>query len=251
MSTDNAASRLSKRDRRPLGVQVYSAIREQIRAGEYAQGVRLPSETALADAHGVSRVTLREALRLLQREHLIESVHGRGHFVLSTSISVETQLTELQSVTELMNGRGYSVETRTLSFREEPAGSAAAHLRVDETEPVIRLERVRSSDGVPMIYSIDIFPATFIQGNEPEVESGASLLATFARHGVEVAYANTTISADVVAPRVAKAAGFPKVAFVLMEQVNFGFDHRPVLYSLDYHRGDKFKFSVVRTRSHG
>jgi GntR family transcriptional regulator len=241
-------SEIGDRDRRPLGVQVYSAIREQIHAGDFPAGDRLPSETTLAESYGVSRVTIREALRLLQRDLLIQSVHGRGHFVLDTSKLVETQVTELQSVTELMRGRGYAVETTTLSLVEEPAGAHAEQLRIGEDEPVLRLERVRSTDGVPMIYSIDVFPAQNVAGSEDAIREGASLIDAFSDHGVVIAYCNATISAAELPAAAAHAAGFPKVPFVLMEQVNFDTEHAPALYSLDYHRGDRFKFSVVRTR---
>ena len=242
-------SSIGDRDRRPLGVQVYAAIRDQIQRGVYPAGDRLPSETTLAEDHGVSRVTIREALRLLQRDLLIRSVHGRGHFVLDTSNLVETQITELQSVTELMSGRGYDVETTTLSMMEEKAGSHADLLRLDAAEPVTRLERVRSTEGVPMIYSVDVFAARLIEGSEDKVRGGASLVDALQEHGVDIAYCNATISAAEVPRAAARAAGFPKLSFVLMEQLNFGTDHEPVLYSLDYHRGDKFKFSVVRTRT--
>ena len=54
------------RDRRPLSLRVYFELRERIAQGEYPPGSRLPSETDLARAFAVSRVTVREALRLLQ-----------------------------------------------------------------------------------------------------------------------------------------------------------------------------------------
>jgi GntR family transcriptional regulator len=242
-------SAIGGRDRRPLGVQVYAAIREQIQGGLYPAGDRLPSETTLAEDYGVSRVTIREALRLLQRDLLIQSVHGRGHFVLDTSKLVETQITELQSVTELMRGRGYGVETTTLSMRQEKAGGHASLLRIDEEQPIVRLERVRSTEGVPMIYSIDVFPARYVAGSEEAIRRGASLVDAFSAHGVDIAYCNATISAAELPRGAARAAGFPKLPFVLMEQVNFDTEHVPALYSLDYHRSDRFKFSVVRTRT--
>ena len=249
LANTKPTSDIGGRDRRPLGVQVYAAIREQIQAGVFPAGERLPSETGLAEDYGVSRVTIREALRLLQRDHLIQSVHGRGHFVLDTSKLVETQITELQSVTELMRGRGYAIETATLSLVEQPAGADAELLKIDEQEPVLRLERVRSSDGVPMIYSIDVFPARYVAGSEEAIRLGASLVDAFTEHGVEIAYCNATISAAELPPTAAREAGFPKLPFVLMEQINIDTEHVPALYSLDYHRGDRFKFSVVRTRT--
>ncbi|MGW2256709.1 GntR family transcriptional regulator [Streptomyces sp. NPDC001780] len=61
--------------------RIADELRESIRAGELMPGDRLPSETKLADRHRRSVPTIRDALRLLQDEGLIEKQHGRGNFV--------------------------------------------------------------------------------------------------------------------------------------------------------------------------
>lgn len=59
------------------------SIRDKILIGEYPTGSRLPSEKDLLEQHpNISRGTLREALRMLREEGLIESMQGRGNFVL-------------------------------------------------------------------------------------------------------------------------------------------------------------------------
>ncbi|MFF4156649.1 GntR family transcriptional regulator [Streptomyces sp. NPDC001678] len=63
-------------------------IREQIRAGQLPPGERLPAETSLADQYGRSVPTIREALRLLRDEGLIEKQHGRGTFVRQARTAV-------------------------------------------------------------------------------------------------------------------------------------------------------------------
>jgi GntR family transcriptional regulator len=56
-------------------------LRQQITAGRILPSERLPSEAALADRYGVSTVTLRRALAVLQREGRVEKIHGKGNFV--------------------------------------------------------------------------------------------------------------------------------------------------------------------------
>jgi GntR family transcriptional regulator len=56
-------------------------LRQQITAGRILPSERLPSEAALADRYRVSTVTLRRALAVLQREGLVEKIHGKGNFV--------------------------------------------------------------------------------------------------------------------------------------------------------------------------
>ncbi|MEV8476811.1 GntR family transcriptional regulator [Streptomyces sp. NPDC051173] len=63
-------------------------LRQSIRAGQLPPGERLPSETALAEKYGRSVPTVRDALRLLRSEGLIEKQHGRGNFVRKTRTAV-------------------------------------------------------------------------------------------------------------------------------------------------------------------
>src|SRR5215470_6275516 len=72
-----------KRDQRvaTLYYQAQHTIAERIRRGEYPPGSQLPSESELSRELGVSRVTVREALRVLAQENLLVKAQGRGTFV--------------------------------------------------------------------------------------------------------------------------------------------------------------------------
>ncbi|MFJ1997033.1 GntR family transcriptional regulator [Streptomyces asiaticus] len=61
--------------------QIADALREAIDKGRFREGDKLPSETELVDHFGVSRMTVRNALSLLQQEGLVLSEHGKGVFV--------------------------------------------------------------------------------------------------------------------------------------------------------------------------
>jgi GntR family transcriptional regulator len=66
---------------RPVYKQIADLLRAGIQSGELGPGARLPSEQELIDAHGVARGTIRQAVRLLASEGLLEVQHGRGAFV--------------------------------------------------------------------------------------------------------------------------------------------------------------------------
>ena len=247
--TDGAApvDPIGSRDRRSLPAQVHERLRDGIARGEYPAGGRLPSEGELCALFGVSRVTVREALRMLQRDRLIESVHGRGHFVLGAVGMIEKPVTELQSVTELMQGLGFSVRTEVLSVRRQWARDHAARLGLGPDDEVVRLERLWRSPDDPVIYSVDVFPAAIV-GDE-ERDWSRSLLEVFDRAGLTVSYSHALITAAALPKGVARRIGVrPSLPWVLMEQVNFTADDTPVLHSFDYHRGDKFEFYALRQR---
>ena len=235
--------------RGPLSLQVYSALRGRITLGEYAPGERLPPEADLARAFGVSRVTVREALRLLQRDGLLKARHGRGHFVLAHGL-IREPITELHSVTELLTSLGYSIETEVLAFGAEPAGEHADLLRLETDRPLTRVERLRSSGGTALIYSIDLVPTHLLGDAERPLEG--SLIAELEARGVQIARARATIRAAALPRAVARRVGvLPSQPWLLLEQLHFDQDDRPVVWSLDYHRGDRFEFNVLRQRLHG
>lgn len=238
---------VARRDRRPLPVQVYGRLKDDITSGSYEPGSRLPSEAELSEQFSVSRITVREALRMLQRDMLIESRHGRGHYVLNAEGLVKKPIGELQSVTELMDSLGYPMETAVLSARREPAGERAAALGIEPDDEVFRLERLRTSGGEAMIYSVDILPVRTLGGGEPNWDG--SLLEAMEREGIWIAYSRAAIRAVVLPRPAARRAGVPPtLPWILMDQINFTREHRPVLLSLDYHRGDKFEFETLRQR---
>lgn len=67
---------------KPLYEQVVEQVRGMIEQGRYKQGDLLPSEKELMEMMGVSRITVREAMRLLSEAGVIRTVKGKGSFVL-------------------------------------------------------------------------------------------------------------------------------------------------------------------------
>jgi GntR family transcriptional regulator len=236
------------RDRRPLSLRVYLELRGRIAQGEYPPGSRLPSESDLARAFAVSRVTVREALRLLQRDGLVKAQHGRGNFVLARGL-IREPVTELRSVTELLSSLGYEVESEVLATVTERAGRRSSALGIDPEERVTRIERLRSSRGMVLIYSIDVHPTRLLEG--VHLDHKDSLFAALAAAGVELTRAQATIRAAKLPRGVARRSGLPpSLPCLLLEQVHFDREDTPLLWSLDYHRGDVFEFHVLRQRLH-
>src|SRR5438874_13518352 len=69
--------------------RIAEALRERIRVGELASGSRLDNQRQLAKSFGVTLMTLRQALELLEREHLITRRHGLGTFVAAPSVDYD------------------------------------------------------------------------------------------------------------------------------------------------------------------
>jgi DNA-binding FadR family transcriptional regulator len=114
-------------DFQPLARRTYVAeairtIKDMILDGRLAPGQRLPPERSLSEALGVSRPTVREAIRSLQAMNILESRHGAGTFV--ASLSVDELLRPLQFALSLAaGGLEHLFEVRLLL---EPGAAALA-----------------------------------------------------------------------------------------------------------------------------
>jgi GntR family transcriptional regulator len=117
---------------------------------------------------------------------------------------------------------------------------------------VIRLERVRLQQGDPLIYSVDVVPRALFEAPLDQEDWSGSLLDKLESRGARV----VSTAAQIVATRLPAEArralsmdlADPDGPWILLVQRNLDEAGRPVIYSRDYHRGDRFTFNVVRRR---
>ncbi|WP_327048962.1 GntR family transcriptional regulator [Microbispora sp. NBC_01189] len=74
---------VTERDWRPRYVQVAEALRDKILSGELAAGTAMPSEHVLSDTYGLSRTSVRNAIKQLRDWGLVRAEQGRGTYVRS------------------------------------------------------------------------------------------------------------------------------------------------------------------------
>ena len=238
--------------RQSMVQQVREALIDLLHSEAYTAGSCIPSEQELAERFEASRATVREALKGLVQEGLLDCRHGKGYFVLSREAVIHKPITQLQSVTDLMGDMGYTVENRVLRVREEiPSPQVRRELQLDDKQTILKLERVRCSRDEPLIYSIDIFPRAFVPGPWQEQDWSGSLLNLFDKDWqLRIVSSRAKIRAVILSPELCSEIGVPaNTAWLCMEQLNVTKAGKPVLFSQDYHRSENFEFYVTRRRS--
>jgi GntR family transcriptional regulator len=234
------------RDRRPLALQVRDEIRALIVESGLGPGDQLSGEAELAARFSVARTTVREALKLLEQEGQVDVRHGLGRFVAPAT--VQWPITRLESVTEMMQAMGSSVTNRVISVGTTPASDdEAAALQQPAGSVVVRLERVRSVDRRPVIYSIDVIAGSVVGDDFATIDWSGSLRVLLDAHGAAMVSSTAQLRAVTLPRTMVGALGEDaRAPWLLMVQTHFTADGRAVLYSHDYHRGDAFTFNVLR-----
>lgn len=144
----------------PLYLRIADHLRKRIDNGELAPGEQLLPETQLAESYGVARMTVRQALEVLQEEGLIGRKRGRrgGTFVKAAPPQIE--LTRIDGILPQLRERGQAIESRVISARElQGTYEVCSALEIDEGNPVYQIVRLRSIRGVPTLLENSYFPA--------------------------------------------------------------------------------------------
>ena len=141
----------------PLYVQIRDSLRRQILDGSYEVHARLPSENEMMNTFGVSRITIRQALRDLHNEGLVFSAQGKGTFVSKPKAVQNVQ--RLEGFGEAMAAQGYEASARVLSIQQMKAPKAVvAALDLQPGDDVVEVKRVRYLNRSPVCIDDSYFP---------------------------------------------------------------------------------------------
>jgi DNA-binding GntR family transcriptional regulator len=148
----------------PPSLQVYRMLASAISRRAFGPGNRLPSERELSSRVGVSRATLRVALRALHDDGLLEPAHGKGWHVVNPDVVEEEGLEPPLSFTEMAAARGLTSSADVLYQDVRPGTiEEAEELGIAPGSPVFCLDRLRRLDKVPVAIASVCMPAALVE----------------------------------------------------------------------------------------
>ncbi len=239
------------RNSRPLYILVKEEIDDRIINGTYQPGERLPSEAKLAEEFGVSRATLREALRVLEKEGKVNRRQGVGTFITEKLSLFKSGIEELSSITETIEAMGLEAGTEDLELKlDQEVPRLAKEFELETEESMVVLHRTRTADGTPVAYCTDYLPTKLLPENiEQEVFSESLFDFLQEECNIYVTYAVADVVPVNVDELLAEKLNLEEqTPILLLKQMHYDDRDNPVLYSKNFFRSDKFEFHVVRTR---
>ncbi|GCD92863.1 GntR family transcriptional regulator [Embleya hyalina] len=241
-------SDMATQTRRPLADDIVRELKIEIRDGVHPAGARLPTEADLCRRFGVSRATVRTALKELDVLGLIRTQQGAGTFV-RTRPAVRDGLERMGSITESIrrSGKepGHEYGRRTL---RQVLPDEAERMGVPSDTEALELRRRVTADGDVVAYSYDVIPRGLLPAAFDPEELSGSLFAYFE---TELGIHPTLGLAKVHAVSSAHIAWGPDAAkhrlFVLLDQLHYDDDHRLLAYCKTYFVEGSYEFQLVRT----
>ena len=225
----------------PAYIRIHDAIKKEIDEGVWEIGQRLPSERDLADDYEVSRMTLRQAITLLVEEGILERRVGSGTYVASHR--VQEKMRGTTSFTEIVRSQGKMPSSQLISYQRKPANETEIQqLQLKATDYVIRMERVRFADNVPLVFEVASIPEELIRSFNRE-DITEHFFQTLTDNGYEIGKSQQTIYARNASERVANYLKIPRNhAILALTQLSYFTDGRPFEYVHSQYVGDRFEF---------
>ena len=216
---------------------------------ETPPGNRLPAEPELAKQLGVSRATLREAMRSFEGQGLIRRRQGIGTFVVGHSQVIESGLEVLESIETLAKRILLEVSMGALQVNQVKANSImAVSLQVEEGAQLVQIARVIEAERRPVAYLVDTLPEDILTGADLQQGFTGSVLDLLLQRGsLPLSTSRAEIQAVAASPEIAHLLEIQRGDVLLMFSAQlFTSTGRVVDYSLSYFLPGYFQFHVVR-----
>lgn len=231
----------------PMYVQIAASLRSMIQSGVLPPGSLLPSEKQLCDSFGVSRMTLRQAYDVLDREELVRSQRGRGTQVLPPRMRKEQQ--QMRSFTEEIRARGGNPKSKILRLKAtDPSPASQQSLQLPDGQRVYRIERIRFNDTIPLAIERVEIPCFLCPGLDKFDLLGHSLYEILEREfKLSLDHCIETISASIPNRDERELLDLPKgVAILRIERKTLTVNGTPAELAVTTYRGDMYQ-AVVRS----
>lgn len=229
----------------PLYLQLKEVLRSYILDGTYAPHSKLPSENELIKQYKVSRITVRQALRDLQKEGLIFSIQGKGSFV--TKPKAVQDLTRLQGFGEAMSRHGLETYSKVISIKRLLADkSVAAALNLDKGQDVFEFKRIRYLNRSPVSLDISYFDLSIGERLQKEDLVSRDIFEILENNfGLALESADLTIEATIADDEKAALLKVEANSPLLrLERLTFSRGHVPVDFEYLYYIGDFYKYRL-------
>ena len=230
--------------------QVNEILRQRIRDGEYPPGMRLPSESELSKAFGVSRATVRTVLARLNAEGIILRKQGDGTYINEHIQDVNTHLGGLWEFSRLIESSGFQPSIQSLKTEVRPADPQdVKQLRLDPGDSVVWMQRLFLADEKPVILATNAIPEHLTDSAAGPLNTELSIQKFLQRYcHKKIAYVILDMGATLIPIEAAEILGLSQGKSVLnINTIFYDRDNQPLICGLSYLNDTILRLRLVQT----
>jgi GntR family transcriptional regulator len=234
----------------PYYIQLMAILKEKVLVGTWVPGDQIPGEQELCALYRVSRTVVRQALRELELEGVINRRKGKGTFISFPKIS-EGLVQKLTGFYQDMVERGLKPATKVLHQNVIPANETVARfLNIEQGEQVIDILRLRFINSEPIQLVRTYIPYKICPAVAMVDLTNRSLYEFLESEcGIQIAKGRRYIEAILANENEAELLGIVKGApLIMLESISYSESGQPIEYYHALHRGDRSRFEVELLR---
>lgn len=230
----------------PVYIQIHDKIKNDIEHGVWKIGDRLPSERELSIQFGVSRMTLRQAIQTLADEGILERKIGSGTYVARKK--VQEKMTGTTSFTDIMLSQNRVPSSRTVSYYvAKPSSSEMEKLNLKEHDQIVRMERVRFADDLPICFEVASVPYSLVDQYSKTEITNSFYKTLEEKGGNKIGRANQTVSAMLASEQIADYLKIKRGDAILrLRQISYFENGTPFEYVRTQYVGNRFEFYLEK-----
>lgn len=224
----------------PIYIKLAESIKSALNEGLLNEGDFLPTERKLCDYTDTSRVTIRKALELLEKDKIIVRQHGKGTFIADAA---KEHLSFTKSFSQKIILSGRTPDTVWISKSLVDASEfLIEHFALQQNTKVFLLKRIRSVDSSPISIEESYVPTDLIDSLD---DVKLSLFDYFKERGIIPAKMKSKVTAEVANEELVKVTGYDKSQpMLVIKNFVYAEDGAPIEYSINYCRGDMYEFVI-------
>lgn len=224
----------------PIYIKLAESIKSAVNDNILQEGHFLPTERKLADFTEISRVTIRKALELLEKDKIIVRQHGKGTFIAK---SAKQYLSFTKSFSQKITLSGRTPDTVWISKSLVDANDILIkHFNLQKNAKIFLLKRVRSIDSSPISIEESYVPTDLINSLD---DVKLSLFDYFKERGIIPAKMASKVTADVANKELIQETGYTNgQPMLVIKNFIYSENGSPIEYSINYCRGDMYEFEV-------
>lgn len=235
----------------PVYHQLGSILRQQIKDGVYTQDKAMPSEMQLSADYDVSRVTVRRAFELLEKEGRIVRRHGVGTFVSPSPGSVPVAASRVSGLVENLISMGMDTTAKLLEYKPAiiPPAQVAQALGLQPDDTVLKMVRLRSHRGATLSVSTVYLPHSVSHLAQEHLLDDRPVVRMLEEGGIRPYRAEQTMSAVPADDAVAEWLGIGiSMPVIRLRRTIFNDQGHPIQHYVGLYNPDNYEYHMMLTR---